>query len=333
MTMKTIQVSQLSSADAIQLEAVPSPEPAAGQVLIQVHAAGVNLADWYVINGLFQLPPALPMTPGFEAAGEILALGDGVEGFVVGDRVLAVLPYLHNGTAAFGAFAEQVVVPAAHVLPIPANMEFTTAAAIPVMYGTAHIALTHRAQLQPGETLLVTGASGTTGSAAVQIGKRLGATVIATASGAEKIARVEQLGADVVLDYRQEDVAQRLQEVTGGKGVDVVFETVGGALFQAVLSVIAPEGRLLPIGAASGSIPDVDIMAPLAGNFSIVGTDFAYYTLKRTDLVQRSLSTLLGWSSDSFFDAINLRTAPLAQAAEVIAQVHQGAGARWVLLP
>lgn len=331
--MKAIQVNQFATPEAITLETVPSPTPAAGQVLIQVQAAGVNPADWYVVNGFFQLPPALPATPGFEAAGEIIAIGTGVEGLKVGDRVLAVLPYLNDGTATFGAFAEQIVVPAAHVLHIPANMEFVTAAAIPVMYGTAHIALTHRAQLQPGETLLVTGASGTTGSAAVQIGKRLGATVIATASGAEKIARVQQLGADVVIDYRQEDVAQRLQEITDSRGADVVFETVGGELFQTVLTAIAPEGRVLPIGAASGSIPDVGIMALLAGNFSIIGTDFAYYTLKRVDLVQQSLSTLLGWSLNGFFDAINLKTAPLTQAAEVIEQVHKGAGARLVLLP
>lgn len=331
--MKAFQVQKFGDTSQMQVNELADLQPAAHQVVIQVRAAGVNPADWYVVNGFFQLPPALPATPGFEAAGEILSVGAGVEGFAVGDRVLAVLPYLNDGTATFGAFAEQAVVPSSHILGIPANMEFVTAAAIPVMYGTAHIALTHRAQLQPGETMLVTGASGTTGSAAVQIGKHLGATVIATASGTEKVARVRQLGADVVIDYRQEDVAQRLQEITGGKGVDVVFETVGGDLFQTVLTAIAPEGRLLPIGAASGSIPDISIMTPLAGNFSIIGTDFAYYTLKRTDLVRQSLSTILGWNSDGFFDAINLKTMPLTQAAEVIEQVHKGAGARLVLLP
>lgn len=331
--MQAIQINQFSGTDAIQFKTVPSPEPTTGQVLIQVHAAGVNPADWYVVSGLFQLPPALPMTPGFEAAGEIVALGDGVEGLAVGGRVLAVLPYLSSDTATFGAMAEQVVAPAAHVLPLPAEMDFTTAAAIPVMYGTAHIALAHRAQLQSGETLLVTGASGATGSAAVQIGKRLGAIVIATASGAEKIARVQQLGADVVIDYREEDVAQRLKGLTEGQGVDVVFETVGGSLFETVLGAIAPEGRLLPIGAASGTIPEVSIMASLAGNFAIVGTDFAYYTLKRTALVHQALIELLSWSKDGFFDAINLKTIPLAQAAEIIEQVQKGAGARMVLMP
>ncbi|MGR3278035.1 NADPH:quinone oxidoreductase family protein [Acaryochloris marina NIES-2412] len=331
--MKAFQVQTFDDASSMQVNEVADLQPAAHQVVIQVQAAGVNPADWYVIHGSFQLPPALPATPGFEAAGVILAVGAGVTGVAVGDRVLAVLPYLNQGTATFGAFAEQAVVPAAHILPLPENIEFATAAAIPVMYGTAHIALTHRAQLQPGETLLVTGASGTTGSAAVQIGKRLGATVIATASGPEKIARVQQLGADVVIDYRQDHVAQRLQNITGTKGVDVVFETVGGDLFQAILTAIAPEGRLLPIGAASGVIPDVSIMTLLAGNFALMGTDFAYYTLKRTNVVQQSLSTLLGWSSDGFFDAINPQTATLEQAVDVIEQVHQGAGARWVLLP
>lgn len=331
--MKAFQVQTFDDASSMQVNEVADLQPAAHQVVIQVQAAGVNPADWYVIHGFFQLPPALPATLGFEAAGVILSVGAGVTGIAVGDRVLAVLPYLNQGTATFGAFAEQAVVPAAHILPLPENIEFATAAAIPVMYGTAHIALTHRAQLQPGETLLVTGASGTTGSAAVQIGKRLGATVIATASGPEKIARVQQLGADVVIDYRQDHVAQRLQNITGTKGVDVVFETVGGDLFQAILTAIAPEGRLLPIGAASGVIPDVSIMTLLAGNFAMMGTDFAYYTLRRTNVVQQSLSTLLGWSSDGFFDAINLQTATLEQAVDVIEKVHQGAGARWVLLP
>lgn len=330
--MKAFQVQTFNDASSMQINEVADLQPAAHQVVIQVQAAGVNPADWYVIHGFFQLPPALPATPGFEAAGVILAVGAGVEGFAVGDRVLAVLPYLNHGTATFGAFAEQAVVPAAHLVPLPENIEFATAAAIPVMYGTAHLALTHRAQLQPGETLLVTGASGTTGSAAVQIGKRIGATVIATASGPEKIARVQQLGADEVIDYRQDNVAQRLQKITGTQGVDVAFETVGGELFQAILTTIASEGRLLPIGAASGVIPEISIMTLLAGNFALIGTDFAYYTLKRIALVRHSLNTLLGWSADGFFDAINLQTAPLEQAVNVIEQVHQGAGARWVLV-
>lgn len=329
--MRAFQVSQFGKASKMQINEVAASQPASGQIAIRVSAAGVNPADWYVINGMFQLPPALPVTPGFEAAGEIVAVGEGVTEFAVGDRVLAVLPFLSDGTATFGAFAEQAVVPVANVVAIPDEMEFEIAAAIPVMYGTAHVALTYRGHLQAEETLLVTGASGTTGTAAVQIGKQIGATVIATASGTEKIERVKQLGADYVIDYRQEEVTLRLKEITAGKGVDVVFETVGGSLFDAILPMIASEGRMLPIGAASGTVPEVSIFSVLTGNFSIIGTDFANYTLNRTDIVTQSLADVISWNKPGFFEAINLKKLPIEEAAEAIDAAYKGAGARLVL--
>jgi NADPH:quinone reductase len=199
------------------------------------------------------------------------------------------------------------------------------------MYGTAYIALKHRARLQLGETLLVTGATGATGSAAVQIGKHLGARVIAVTGGAEKVQRVKELGADEAIDYKQEDVVSRLKELTQDRGVNVVFETVGGDLFEATVQSMAAEGRLLPIGMASGVIPELSMIRALAGNFAIVGTDFAYYTVHHLDLVRQGLTEILSWHQDGMFKDLSVKTMPLEQAAEAIAQVHQGAGAKVVL--
>jgi NADPH:quinone reductase len=328
--MKALQVQKFADPTALQVQTIADSQPTADQVVVQVKAAGVNPADWYVVNGLFQIPPVLPFTPGFEAAGEIIAAGSATH-LQPGTRVLITLPYLSQGAATFGAFAQQVVVPAQNVIPIPDRVDFAIAAAIPVMYGTAYIALKHRAQIQPGEVLLVTGATGATGSAAIQIAKHLGATVIATTSGAEKGQRVKDLGADYAIDYKLENVSDRVRNLTQGKGANVVFETVGGDLFEAAIQSITPEGRLLPIGMASGIIPELSMIRVLAGNFSILGTDFAHYTVHHLDLVRQGLTEILSWHQDGIFQDLNVKMMPLEQAAEVIEQVHQGAGAKVVL--
>lgn len=328
--MKALQVLKFADPTAIAVQDVSDRAPNADQVLVRVHAAGVNPADWYVVNGLFQIPPALPFTPGFEAAGEIIAVGSATD-LQPGTRVLMTLPYLSEGSANFGAFAERVVVPARNVVPLPDGVDFAIAAAIPVMYGTGYVALKHRAQLQAGETLLVTGATGATGSAAVQIAKHLGAKVIATTSGSEKIQRVKDLGADCAIDYKQEDVVARIKDFTEGKGVNVAFETVGGDLFEATVQSMSSEGRLLPIGMASGIIPELSMIRVLAGNFAIVGTDFAHYTVHHLDLVRQGLAEILSWHQDGIFKDLTVKTMPLEQAAEAIEQVHKGAGAKVVL--
>ncbi|MFB2981211.1 NADPH:quinone oxidoreductase family protein [Microseira sp. BLCC-F43] len=329
--MKALQIQKFADRSAMQVQEVADVQPSADRVVVRVRAAGVNPADWYVVNGQFQIPPALPFTPGFEAAGEVISVGERVTDIQPGTRVLIALPYLNNSTAHFGAFAEQVVVPAKNVVPIPDGVDFAIAAAIPVMYGTPYVALKHRAQLQAGETVLVTGATGATGTAAVQIAKHLGATVIATTSGAEKVQRVKELGADYAINYRQEDIATRLKEITQGKGVNVAFETVGGDIFEAVMQSMASEGRLLPIGMASGVIPEVSTIRLLAGNFSIVGIDFAHYTVHQLDLVRQGLAEILSWHQSGIFKDLKLKTMPLDEAAEAIAQVHQGAGYKVVL--
>ncbi|MGL5795490.1 MAG: zinc-binding dehydrogenase [Waterburya sp.] len=185
--------------------------------------------------------------------------------------------------------------------------------------------------MQAGETLLVTGSTGATGSAAVKIGKHLGAKVIATVSGMEKVQRVKEMGADYVIDYKQENVIERLKEITQSKEIDVAFETVGGDLFEAAIQSMASEGRLLPIGMASGIIPELSMIRVLAGNFAIVGTDFAHYTVHHLDLVRQGLAEILSWHQDGIFKDLSVKTMPLEQAAKAIAQVHQGAGAKVVL--
>jgi NADPH:quinone reductase len=328
--MKALQVKQFADPSGIQVLEVGDSQPSTNRVIVKVRAAGINPADWYVVNGMFQIPPMLPFTPGFEAAGEIISGGSATD-LPQGTRVLITLPYLEKGFANFGAFAEQIAVPAQNVLILPDNVDFAIAAAIPVMYGTAHIALKHRAQLQAGEILLVTGATGATGSAAVQIGKKLGAIVIATASGTEKVQRLQALGADLVIDYKLENVIARIKEFTQGKGVNVAFETVGGDLFEAAIQSMASEGRLLPIGMASGVIPELSMIRVLAGNFSIVGTDFAHYTVHHLDLVRQSLTEILAWQSQGLFKDLDIRTVALENAAEAIAQVHEGAGIKVVI--
>lgn len=329
--MKAFCVHQSGATGVQQLEDVPPLQPGDGQLLVRVHAAGVNPADWYVVNGLFEIPPVLPFTPGFEAAGEVVQVGGGVD-IRKGSRVCLTLPYLVNGNAQFGAFAEQVVVPAANVIPIPDRLDFSAAAAFPVMYGTAHIALKHRAQLKPGETLLVTGGTGATGFAAIQIGRQLGATVIVTTSGAEKLEKVKALGADYAIDYKQENVAERVLEITKHQGANVVFETVGGELFEAAVQAIAWSGRLLPIGVASGKVPELDILKPLARNFSIVGTNFASYTVRAIDLVRRSLTEILDWYDQGLLQVVSPQQVPLSDAAVAVESVRSGqAGGKFVL--
>jgi NADPH:quinone reductase len=336
--MKSIQVSKFGEPTAIVVQDVEDLQPQSGEVLIRVHAAGVNPADFLVVNGMFQLPPSLPFAPGFEAAGEIIKvakedMNKNSNDLSIGSRVLITLPYLRHGIATFGAFAEQLVVPVGNVVAIPDTMEYPIASALPVMYGTGYVALKHRAQLQSGEILLVTGASGATGTAAVQIGKRLGATVIATASGEQKMNRVKAMGADYVLDYRDDNMVERIKEITQGCGVNVAFETVGGDLFEVAIQSMAPEGRLLPIGMASGIIPDVSMIRVLAGNFSIVGTDFAHYTMNHLDMVRTALTDIIGWyrTDPNMFVDLVIQTIPLEDAANAIVQVKHGAGAKVVL--
>ena len=222
--MKAILCKDWGKPEDLVLEEVPSPTPGPGEIRLGIHAAGVNFADTLMIGGTYQVKPPLPFSPGLEVAGEVLEVGDGVTHLKPGDRVAAL--------AGYGGFAEEVVLPAERTLPIPDQMSFPQAAAFAVAYGTSHVALTHRAQLQAGEVLLVHGAAGGVGLTAVELGKLLGATVIATASTSAKLEVAAQYGADHLINYTKEDFRTKVKELTNGKGADVIFDPVGGDVFD-----------------------------------------------------------------------------------------------------
>src|ERR1700749_4230584 len=245
--MKAMLCRARGAPEVLQLEDVPPRALRAGEVRIRVRAAGVNFADSLMVAGTYQVKPPFPFTPGLEAAGEVIETGSDVTGLRTGQRVLAVL---RNG----GGYAEEIVLDGATVVPIPEAMDFVTAAAFPVAYGTAHFALTHRGHLQSGETLLVLGAAGGVGLTGVEIGKALGAHVIAAAGGGDKLAVARSRGADELIDYRGESIRDRVRELTGGKGADVVYDPVGGDAFNQALRVVNWEARVLVIGLASGGI-------------------------------------------------------------------------------
>ena len=288
--MKAVLCKQWGAPADLSYEDVPDPQPGAGEVLIRVRAIGVNFADTLMIAGRYQLKPPLPFSPGFEVAGEVLELGEGVTQLEPGARVMGFLQY--------GAYAEKVAAPAHMVMPIPEGMDYKDAAAFAVAYGTSHVALEHRARLKEGETLLVHGASGGVGLTAVELGKRMGATVIATASTAEKLELCRRYGADHTINYREEDFVPKVKDVTNGRGADVILDPVGGSVFERSLRCIAWEGRILVIGFASGEIPQVPVNLTLVKNCSIVGVFWGAYGQKNPKVLMGSLQTLLTWYAE-----------------------------------
>jgi NADPH:quinone reductase len=260
------------------------PEPGPGEVLLRVHAAGVNFADTLMASGTYQERPPLPFSPGLEACGTVAALGAGAAGPAVGSRVAAF-----GGT---GGFAEYMTVPAERCAPVPEGMPDAEAAGFPIAYGTSHIALAYRAALRPGETLLVLGASGGIGLTAVEIGRLMGARVIAVARGAEKGAVARDAGAEHVLDS---DTADLRAEVKALGGADVVYDPVGGALFDAALRATNVGARLLPLGFASGTVPRIPANILLVKNLTVLGFYFGGYAQLRPREVAESFEALFGW--------------------------------------
>jgi NADPH2:quinone reductase len=293
--------------DLLQLENVRSRALRPGEVRIRVRAAGINFADSLMVGGTYQVKPPFPFTPGLEAAGEVIETGDGVPSLRSGQRVLAVL---RDG----GGYAEEIVLDAATVLPIPESMDFVTAAAFPVAYGTSHFALTHRGHLQPGETLLVLGAAGGVGLTAVEIGKALGARVIAAAGGTDKLAVARSRGADELIDYRTESLRDRVRELTGGKGADVVYDPVGGDAFDQALRAVNWEARMLVIGFAAGRIQAVPANLILVKNISVIGVVWGAQAERDPVLISRNLAELLRWWEAGRLKPLVARVFPLAEA-------------------
>lgn len=285
--MKAVLCHQFGPPEALTLADIPSPPLAAGCVRIGVRACGVNFPDVLMIQGLYQLKPPFPFSPGLEIAGDIIELADDVPDLRLSQRVMATMMY--------GGFAEEVVVPAAALLPMPPEMRYEHGAGFPLAYGTSHIALTHRAQLKAGETLLVLGAAGGVGLTAVELGKHLGARVIAAASTSEKLELARSYGADELINYAKEDLRERLNKITNGRGVDVIYDPVGGDIFDQAVRRIAWEGRYLVIGFASGRIPSLPANIALLKNASIVGTFWGAYLQKDPGLIRRSFARLGEW--------------------------------------
>ena len=282
--MRAISVDHFMEPSELRVSEIPEPEAGPGALQIEVRAAGCNFFDTLIVQGKYQVKPDFPFTPGGEIAGVVKALGAGVEGFAVGDRVLA-------GTQ-IGGFAETAVVPAADVHRMPDEMSFEEGAAIPIIYPTSYAALIFRANLQAGETLLVHAAAGGVGSAALQIGKALGARVIATVGGAEKAEIARELGADEVIDYRVGDFVARVNEITGGSGADVIYDPVGGDVFDRSLKCIAWNGRLLVIGFASGTIPSVKANRILLKNIAVTGLHWGAHASRDPEKIPRTFEAL-----------------------------------------
>lgn len=261
--MRAVRCVELGPADRLELLDVPDPTPGPGEVVIDVHAAALNFPDTLIIQGKYQFQPDLPFTPGGEAAGVVSAIGDGVSDVTVGSRVITI--------GLNGAFAEKWAVPATDLMPMPGHLTYVEAAAFGLTYGTSYYALKQRANLQPGETLLVLGAAGGVGASAVEIGKAMGATVIAAASTAEKLTFASEMGADHGINYMDDNLRSRIEELTDGRGVDVVYDPVGGEFSEIALRSMAFNGRFLVIGFASGTIPQIRLNLALLKGVSIVG--------------------------------------------------------------
>ncbi len=280
------------------------PEPGPRQVRIDIRACGLNFADLLMQKGTYQDTPQAPFTLGMEVAGTINAVGTDVEGLFAGDRVAVFCGQ--------GGLAEQGVFDAARAVPIPDAMPFEHAASFPVTYGTSHMALDHRARMQPGETLLVTGAAGGVGLTAVEIGKLMGATVIAHARGADKLEVARAAGADHLIDD-SEDLRARVLELGGA---DVVYDAVGGAAFKAAFRACRPEARLLPIGFASGEVPQIPANHLLVKNLTVIGFYIGGYLKFSPDVVANSMTTLMEWYLDGRLKPHISNTLPLERAAE-----------------
>lgn len=289
---------------------LPEPLPGHGQVLIAVAAAGVNFADTLMVSGKYQDKPAFPFAPGLEAAGTVVECGPGVTRFKPGDPVMALTDY--------GAFAERVAAREADVFAIPAGMDFPTAAGFPVIYGTAHLALTWHLRLRYGETLAVHGAGGGAGLAAVECGKALGATVIATAGSQEKLDLARAHGADHTIDYSTEDLRLRIKEIAGGEGADAVFDPVGGDAFDASLRSTKWGGRIAVIGFASGRVPQVPANILLVKSISVHGVFWGGFRKRRPDLIAAIFIELAGWYAEGKLRPHISHRVPLAEAARAL---------------
>ncbi|HEY8155456.1 MAG TPA: NADPH:quinone oxidoreductase family protein [Myxococcota bacterium] len=305
--MRAIVVDRLMEPRDLRVAEIPAPAVRPGCLEIEVHAAGCNFFDILMVQGKYQVKPPFPFVPGAEVAGVVRAVGEGVKGFAKGDRVLS--------SAGLGGFAEIAVVPAASAYPMPEGMSFAEGAALPIIYPTSYAGLVFRAHLKAGETLLVHAAAGGVGIAAVQIGKALGARVIATAGGPEKLEIARANGADETIDYAKEDFVERVKQLTGGKGADVIYDSVGGDTFDQSLKCIAWNGRLLVIGFAGGRIPEVKANRILLKNISIVGLHWGAHVQNEPARIPETFRALFDLYRQGKIRPVIFKTYPLEEVS------------------
>lgn len=308
--MRAVLCERLGGPETLTLADLPEPDPGACGVRIRVRAAGLNFADTLMLQGRYQEKPPLPFVPGLEVAGVVDRVGPGVHDLEPGQRVLAVLPH--------GGFAQVAVAPASDIVPLPDTMDDVTAAGFAIAYGTAYGALRWRADLHAGETLLVHGAAGGVGLTAVEVGKAMGAVVIATARGPDKLAVAREHGADHVLDSADESLRDRLRELTSGRGVDVVFDPVGGAMFDLSLRAVAWEGRIVLVGFASGAVPQIPANLLLVKNAAALGFYWGSYRKHDPERLRAAFDDLFLWHGQGRLRPHVSHTLPLERAAEAV---------------
>ncbi len=311
--MKAVLCKEYGLPGSLVLEEVASPKPATGQVVVSVKACGVNFPDTLIIQGKYQFKPEMPFSPGGEVAGVVKEIGEGVTRVKPGDRVIAFNTW--------GGFAEEMVVDAERTIPMPAGMDFVPASAFVLTYGTSYHALKDRAEIKAGETLLVLGAAGGVGLAAIQLGKALGARVVAAASSDAKLKVCRDNGADELINYGSEDLRARVKAITAGKGVDVVYDPVGGPYSEPALRDMAWKGRFLVVGFAAGDIPKVPLNLTLLKGCSIVGVFWGSFTKNEPEHNREN-----NWDLMAMYAAGKIKphihaVYPLERAAEALNEV------------
>ena len=322
--MKAIVCNNFGPIKNIEYKDVKEPKIEENGVIIEVQSVGVNFPDGLLVQGKYQLKPETPFIPGMEVAGEIIEIGSKTSKFKIGDRVAALTQL--NG------YAEKVVVKESSVFNIPVKMSFDHSCALLCAYGTSHYALKQRGKLQKDELLVVLGASGSTGIAAVQIGKIMGARVIAVSSSSEKQRIAKENGADISIGY--DNLKEELKTISNGKGVDVIFDPVGGDIFDTVARTMARNGRLLVIGFASGTIPKLAVNLALVKEFSVVGVFWGAFTRGDTEEYKKNMIELFEWYQNDLLKPLTEESYPLSDAAMVLEKVlSRGAKGKIILKP
>lgn len=313
--MKALLCTHYGTPEELKLAELPDPVPQAGEAVVRIKAAALNFFDTLIIQGKYQTKPAFPFSPSAEFAGTVESVGEGVTDFKPGDRVL--------GFTGYGAAREAIAVSTKMLTPIPAELDFDRAAGLCVTYGTTLYALKNRAHLAPGETLAVLGASGGTGLAAIEIGKLMGARVIACASSPEKLDFARKHGADDGIDYASENLKDGLRRVTNGKGADVIYDPVGGSYAEAALRGIAWEGRYLVIGFAAGDIPKVPFNLYLLKSANVLGVFWGAWTERDPDGHRANTAQLLTWAAEDRLSSHVHAVYPLSEAADALKAIAQ----------